>query len=89
MTDDAKTREERAARNRALMPLSAAIADEWRRVFGPECVFRYVCEGEYEGGRRPETNPARTMNATQWLHYIKTGEVPEGKERPTCRSHLI
>lgn len=74
--------EERAKRNRERMPGTADIVDHWRSRFGQACVVRYALEGELEVGRRVTSDPARTMNASQWLHYVKTGEVPVGKERP-------
>ena len=46
--------EERAdarRRNRAQMPLTAALMDEWRRVFGPGLRLRWAREGEHEIGK--------------------------------------
>lgn len=73
--------QERARRNRELMPVTARIVDRLRSVFGP-VVVRYAREGDLEVGVPYAPDPARTMNGDQWLHYLKTGEAPEGKELP-------
>jgi hypothetical protein len=66
-------REEQRKRNRERMPETAAIVDEWRLHF-PGATFDWVCEGGIEQGTPHPT--VRTMNADQWLHYVKTGEKP-------------
>lgn len=73
-------RQQQAASNRELMPEIARVVDRFRRVFGAGCLVRYAREGALERGAKPEWPAARTMDADQWLRYVKTGEVPEGKE---------
>lgn len=64
---------ETAAANRARMPGTAAEVDAWRAVFGKGVKVMHAIEGDLEVGQRQEQ---QTMNADQWLHYIKTGERP-------------
>lgn len=64
------------------MPETAQMVDEWRAVFGPNTTFTRVREGDIERGK--PSAPVRTMDADQWLRYVKTGEVPAGMERPEC-----
>ncbi len=64
---------EAAAANRARMPGTAAEVDAFRAVFGQGCKVLHAIEGELEVGQKQEL---RTMNANQWLHYIRTGERP-------------
>lgn len=73
--------EEAAKRNRERMPGTARIIDEWRAKFGP-VVVRHASEPGAEVGKPTVTDPARTMNADQWLRFVKTGELPEGKRSP-------
>ncbi len=73
--------QEAARRNRERMPEIARLVDRLRSMFGPVAV-RYAREGEVEVGRRVETDPARTMTGSEWLHWVKTGEVPAGKQCP-------
>lgn len=68
------SRDEQAARNRELMPETARTVDAWRAAFGPGTRFPWLQEGgEVRGKPMPA---ARTMNADQWLRYVKTGERP-------------
>lgn len=45
-------RQRAAARNRRLMPGTAAIVDDWRRVFGPGVRLRWARENGIEVGTR-------------------------------------
>lgn len=66
-------RDEAARRNRDAMPFTAREVDGWRRVFGPETRVTWAREGDAEVGRRqPE---GRSMNADEWLRYVRTGET--------------
>lgn len=66
-------REEQAQRNRERMPETAERVGEWRRRF-PGARVAWVHEGGIEVGTKlPE---GRAMNVDQWLHYVKTGELP-------------
>lgn len=68
------SREQEAQRNREVMPETARIVDEFRATFGAGTRFPWLQEGAQERGRAlPEH---RAMNADQWLHYVKTGELP-------------
>jgi hypothetical protein len=62
------------ADNRARMPGTAAIVDALRAEFGPDVKVLHAKEGGREVGAAPALG--RSMNADQWLHYIKTGERP-------------
>lgn len=68
------SREAEAQRNRDLMPETARTVDQFRAVFGAGCRFPYLEEGDEVRGK--PAPPARAMNADQWLHYVKTGEMP-------------
>jgi hypothetical protein len=63
------------------MPGTARIIDRLRAEFGA-VVVRYAREDDLEVGVPYRPDPSRTMNADQWLRYVKTGEAPEGKESP-------
>jgi hypothetical protein len=68
------SREAETQRNRELMPETARIVAEFRAAFGGGLRCPYLEEGaEVRGKPAP---PARAMNADQWLHYVKTGEMP-------------
>lgn len=67
-------RQQEAQRNRDAMPETARIVDRFRRTFGAATRFPWVREGELEMGKLPPVQ--RSMNADQWLHYVKTGERP-------------
>ena len=63
-----------AAKNRALMPQTAAIRDDFKRVFGPLTKLTWATEnGREVGQRRP---PERSMTLDEWRHYIATGKRP-------------
>jgi hypothetical protein len=65
-----------AEENRRLMPRTAAIRDEWKRVFGPMTRLTWAHEGGREvGARRPVE---RSMDAEAWITYVKTGVLPGG-----------
>jgi hypothetical protein len=64
----------KASDNRARMPGTAREVDAFRAKFGSGVRVLHAKEGEQEVGTRPDHG--RTMNADQWLHYIKTGERP-------------
>lgn len=68
------SRAEEAQRNRALMPETARLVDAWRAVFGPRTRFPWLLEGAQVRGT--ESPQARSMNADQWLRYVKTGQMP-------------
>jgi hypothetical protein len=63
-----------ARRNRELMPQTAAIRDEWKRVFGPLTRLVWATEGGREVGQRRPVE--RVMDADAWLHYMATGRKP-------------
>ena len=69
MSAQAKARD-----NRARMPGTAREIDAFRAKFGSGVRVLHAKEGGLEVGTRPDHG--RTMNADQWLHYIKTGERP-------------
>lgn len=73
-------RAEQARRNRARMPETARVIDEFRGVFGPMTRTVYAEEGGHVVGRKRP--PERCMNADQWLHFLRTGELPA--EERTC-----
>jgi hypothetical protein len=56
------------------MPEWAERAAVLRQVFGPGLRIDYAFEDDQVRGK-PHAE-ARTMNADQWLHYVKTGEKP-------------
>lgn len=62
------------AANRAHMPKTAQIVDAFRACFGHGVRVLHAKEGGLEVGARPVAG--RSMNADQWLLYIKTGERP-------------
>jgi hypothetical protein len=62
------------AANRERMPGTAAIVDAFRAKFGAAVKVLHAKEGGQEVGAAPDLG--RSMNADQWLHYIKTGERP-------------
>jgi hypothetical protein len=65
-----------ALRNRELMPITAATRDEFKRVFGPLTKLIWAEEGGREvGARRPVE---RSLDADEWLRYLKTGLRPGG-----------
>lgn len=63
-------RKDEAEKMRAAMPLFAAQVDDLRRVFGALKVT-YAQEGETRRGKPREE---RSMNADEWLRYVRTGE---------------
>ena len=63
-------------RNREAMPQTAAIVDEFRRVFGPGVRVLWAREGELEVGKRAEAQ--RSMSAAEWREYLRTGLGPGG-----------
>lgn len=67
-------RADQARANREAMPLTARIVDDFTRHFGAGQRFKWVREGELERGRRPA--PVPSMDADQWLRYVRTGERP-------------
>lgn len=67
-------RQQEAQRNRESMPETARIVDRYRRTFGPATKIAWVQEGGREQGNQLPVE--RSMNADQWLHYVKTGEMP-------------
>jgi len=69
MSDDAK-------RNRELMPQTAVIRDEFKRVFGPLTRLTWASENGREVGHRRAAE--RSMDADAWIHYLKTGVLPGG-----------
>lgn len=54
--------------------MTARIVDEWRAVFGADTRFPWVREGEVELGTR--TAVGRSMDADQWLRFVRTGLLP-------------
>ena len=67
-------RSDTAQQNRAAMPHTARLVDAYRNAFGPGLRVVHAVESGIELGR-PST-PARAMTADQWLHYLRTGELP-------------
>ena len=57
------------------MPETARKVDAWRAAFGPGTRFPWLQEGAEVRGKEPA--PVRSMNADQWLHYVRTGELPK------------
>lgn len=79
-------RQEQARRNRELMPETARMVDAWRKRFGADTRFVWVCEGSEERGVRiAQHDPRRTMNAEEWLAWVRTGRLPDGKDTPGTR----
>jgi hypothetical protein len=68
------TRSATADRNREAMPETARIVDAFKRTFGAGTRFPWVQEGAEERGKRLPVE--RSMDANQWVHYVKTGELP-------------
>jgi hypothetical protein len=56
------------------MPETARLVDRWRRTFGAGTRFPWMREGAEERGKLLPVQ--RSMDANQWLHYVKTGERP-------------
>ena len=63
-----------AKSNREAMPETARWVDAWRAVFGPDLRVLYAREGELERGT--PSPAARSMDADQWLQYVRTGVMP-------------
>ena len=70
----ARTREDAAADNRRLMPLTAAEVDRWRAIFGDHARLRYACENGRTVGR--SSAAARMMGVDAWREYVATGQWP-------------
>lgn len=68
------SKSETAKGNRAAMPQTARLVDAYRNAFGPGLRVVHAVEGGIELGR--PSAPARAMTADQWLHYLRTGELP-------------
>lgn len=81
MSDD---RQEEAERNRALMPEFASFVDALRR-WAPGSIVVWAEEGGVRLGAQPPWDEARSMNADEWLHWTKTGELPAGKVSPHAK----
>lgn len=78
--DEQQAWQEAAQRNREQMPLTARAVDRLRSIFGTGCTVIHAWEGERAVGVEPRGQ--RSMNVDQWLVFVRSGEVPAGKERP-------
>jgi hypothetical protein len=59
------------------MPGTAAEVDAWRAVFGRGVNVIHAVENGIEVGTKVQQ---RTMNADEWLHYVRTGRRPEASD---------